>query len=80
MQRNPQVSFSEPEIANFAEVKRLATLLYLYSRIDLDGPQEPYMVRITTNPLAFTKNLPSYQHYPLAFIHCGCAWDTSGVR
>lgn len=37
----------EPEVSLIAEVKRLATLLYLYGRIDGASPQEHHMVRIT---------------------------------
>ncbi|KAF3023008.1 hypothetical protein E8E14_011109 [Neopestalotiopsis sp. 37M] len=40
-------AFPEPELSLIAEVKRLATLLYLYGRIDGASPQEHHMVRIT---------------------------------
>lgn len=42
----------DSEMATVAKVKRLAALMYLYSRIDSAGPQEPCMVRITTQILS----------------------------
>ncbi|KAL2136227.1 hypothetical protein VTI74DRAFT_4857 [Chaetomium olivicolor] len=42
----------EAELALVAETKRLTALLYLYSRIDNAGPQEPHMVRLTAKILS----------------------------
>ncbi|KAH9888206.1 fungal-specific transcription factor domain-containing protein [Xylariomycetidae sp. FL2044] len=44
-------SHSNEDMQRIAEVKRLATLLYLHARIDHSSPQEPHMTRVTAQIL-----------------------------
>ncbi|KAI1801191.1 fungal-specific transcription factor domain-containing protein [Daldinia bambusicola] len=68
---------SQSEFAIVAEVKRLAALLYLYSRIDGSGPQEPHMVRVTSQILALVPKISLRTHtglWPLFIV------ATLGIR
>lgn len=47
----------EAELALVAETKRLTALLYLYSRIDDAGPQEPRITRLTAQILALLQQV-----------------------
>ncbi|KAI1411982.1 fungal-specific transcription factor domain-containing protein [Hypoxylon sp. FL1857] len=65
------------EFAVIAEVKRLATILYLYSRIDGAGPHEPHMVRVTSQILSLVPKISLRTHtglWPLFIV------ATLGIR
>ncbi|OIW28287.1 hypothetical protein CONLIGDRAFT_714838 [Coniochaeta ligniaria NRRL 30616] len=47
----------EAELALVAETKRLTALLYLYSRVDDAGPQEPRVARLTGRILALLQRV-----------------------
>lgn len=46
------------ETRAISELKRLATLMYLYARIDESGPYEPHMIRLTEEILAVLPRVP----------------------
>ncbi|KAI0175990.1 fungal-specific transcription factor domain-containing protein [Hypoxylon sp. FL1284] len=65
------------EFTMVAEVKRLTTILYLYSRIDDAGPHEPHMIRITSQILTLLPKISLRTHtglWPLFMV------ATLGVR
>ncbi|KAI4861766.1 fungal-specific transcription factor domain-containing protein [Hypoxylon rubiginosum] len=65
------------EFAMVAEVKRLTTILYLYSRIDGAGPHEPHIIRITSQILSLLPKISLRTHtglWPLFIV------ATLGVR
>ncbi|KAI1385575.1 fungal-specific transcription factor domain-containing protein [Hypoxylon trugodes] len=68
---------SKSEFAVIAEVKRLAALLYLYSRIDGASPHDPHMVSITQQILALVPEISLRTHtglWPLFIV------ATLGIR
>ncbi|KAI1077446.1 fungal-specific transcription factor domain-containing protein [Whalleya microplaca] len=65
------------ELAIIAEVKRLAAILYLYSRLDGAGPHEPHMIRITCQILSLIPKISLRTHtalWPLFIV------ATLGIR
>lgn len=65
------------EFAIVAEVKRLTTILYLYSRIDGAGPHEPHMIRLTSQILSLLPQISLRTHtglWPLFIV------ATLGIR
>lgn len=67
----------QPELVVAAEVKRLATILYLYSRIDGAGPHEPHMIRITSHIMSLVPKISIRTHtglWPIFIV------ATLGVR
>ncbi|KAI1642968.1 fungal-specific transcription factor domain-containing protein [Daldinia loculata] len=67
----------QSEFAIVAEVKRLAAILYLYSRIDGAGPHEPHMVRVTSQILSLIPKISLRTHtglWPLFIV------ATLGIR
>lgn len=67
----------QSELAIVAEVKRLATILYLYSRIDGAGPHEPHMIRATSQIMSLVPRISVRTHtglWPLFIV------ATLGVR
>ena len=52
------LSLAENEIHAISELKRLATLMYLYARIDESGPYEPHMSRLTDEILEILPRIP----------------------
>ncbi|KAI1473391.1 fungal-specific transcription factor domain-containing protein [Daldinia eschscholtzii] len=68
---------SQSEFTIVAEVKRLAAILYLYSRIDGAGPHEPHMAQITSQILALVPKISLRTHtglWPLFIV------ATLGIR
>ncbi|KAI1459738.1 fungal-specific transcription factor domain-containing protein [Annulohypoxylon moriforme] len=65
------------EFSVIAEVKRLAAILYLYSRIDNASPYEPKMIRVTSQILSLIPKISLRTHtglWPLFIV------ATLGVR
>ncbi|KAI2469063.1 fungal-specific transcription factor domain-containing protein [Annulohypoxylon bovei var. microspora] len=65
------------EFSVIAEVKRLAAILYLYSRVDNASPYEPKMIRVTSQILSFVPKISLRTHtglWPLFIV------ATLGVR
>ncbi|OTA92176.1 hypothetical protein M434DRAFT_32064 [Hypoxylon sp. CO27-5] len=65
------------EFVIIAEVKRLAALLYLYSRIDGAGPHEPHIIRVTSHILSLVPKISLRTHtglWPLFIV------ATLGIR
>ncbi|KAI1441756.1 fungal-specific transcription factor domain-containing protein [Annulohypoxylon stygium] len=65
------------EFSVIAEVKRLAAILYLYSRVDNASPYEPKMIRITSQILSLIPKISLRTHtglWPLFIV------ATLGVR
>ncbi len=67
----------QSEFAVVAEVKRLAAILYLYSRIDGAGPHEPRVMRVTSEILSLVPKISLRTHtvlWPLFIV------ATLGIR
>lgn len=76
-QEIPDCESSNPEFAIIAEVKRLAAILYLYSRIDGSGPHDPHMIRVTSQIMSLVPSISLRTHtglWPLFMV------ATLGVR
>ncbi|KAI1373720.1 fungal-specific transcription factor domain-containing protein [Hypoxylon crocopeplum] len=50
------------EFAVIAEAKRLAAILYLYSRVDGAGPSEPHVIRVTSQILSLVPKVSLRTH------------------
>ncbi|KAK7753595.1 hypothetical protein SLS62_004453 [Diatrype stigma] len=67
----------QSELVIVSEVKRLAAILYLYSRIDGSGPHEPHVVRVTHQIMALIPQISLRTHtglWPLFIV------ATLGIR
>ncbi|KAI1100537.1 fungal-specific transcription factor domain-containing protein [Jackrogersella minutella] len=65
------------EFSVIAEVKRLAAILYLYSRVDNASPHEPHMIRVTSEILSLLPKISLRTHtglWPLFIV------ATLGIR
>ncbi|KAI0886680.1 fungal-specific transcription factor domain-containing protein [Annulohypoxylon maeteangense] len=79
LHRNVPEEFAslKSEFSVIAEVKRLAAILYLYSRVDNASPYEPKMIRVTSQILSLIPKISLRTHtglWPLFIV------ATLGVR
>ncbi|OTB01343.1 hypothetical protein M426DRAFT_266223 [Hypoxylon sp. CI-4A] len=76
-QEAPESDSVKSEFAIITEMKRLAAILYFYSRVDHAGPHEPHMIKITDQILSLVPKICIRTHsslWPLFIV------ATMGIR
>ena len=74
---DPSLFRSDSQMRRICEAKRLAALMYLYSRIDFSDPYKPHMVRLTQQIIALVSGISTRTNnvlWPLFIV------ATLGVR